>query len=76
MNNYNGYFVYNIPIFPFGGKHEASDIVLFQRMDKLPAHDWGWDGQLVPLPGFGFFPQRVRQELEDMANVRKSHRIL
>ena len=32
---------------------------------------WGWDGPLVPVPGFGFLPPKMELELEDMAQVRQ-----
>lgn len=34
-----------------------------------PSDQWGWDGQLSPVPGFGFFPGRVNSELDAMTKV-------
>jgi hypothetical protein len=28
--------------------------------------DWGWGGELIPVPGFGFLPARMAEELELM----------
>ena len=30
---------------------------------------WGWSGPLVAVLGFGFFPSRVRQELDPMTTA-------
>ena len=31
---------------------------------------WGWhEDQLVPVPGFGFFPSQMKEELEEEAQV-------
>ena len=38
-----------------------------------PFHDkdqMAWDGPLTPVPGFGFFPKRVNDELDHMTQVR------
>ena len=37
--------------------------------DSLYQDQWDWEGPLTPLPGFGFFPSRVVQELEHMTQV-------
>lgn len=29
-----------------------------------PEDLWGWDGELTPVPGFGFFPEMVNTELD------------
>ena len=33
-------------------------------------HDWGWDSEpLLPVPGFGFLPAALHQELDQMTRV-------
>ena len=32
---------------------------------------WGWEGELTPVPGFGFFPHKVNDELDAMTKVLK-----
>ena len=39
-------------------------------MDK--EHLWGWDQELISVPGFGFFPSKVDDELEALTEVRTS----
>ena len=49
----------------------------YQRMENYPDYSseeylngWGWhEDQLVPVPGFGFFPSRMKEELEEEAQV-------
>ena len=45
---------------------ELSDYSSYSDMDL-----WGWDGPLVPVPGFGFLPPKMEHELEYMAQVRE-----
>ena len=35
--------------------------------------EWGWDGPLVTVQGFGFIPAKVHQEMLKMAKVRNSN---
>ena len=33
---------------------------------------WGWDGNLIPVLGFGYFPDKVNIELDEMTKVHCS----
>ena len=30
---------------------------------------WGWKDDLIPVQGFGYFPQKVNKELDDLTEV-------
>ena len=32
---------------------------------------WGWDRELISVPGFGFFPSKVDNELEALTEVNQ-----
>ena len=39
-----------------------------ERIAQFEDH-WGWNGELTSVPGFGFFPQKVNDELDAMTKV-------
>ena len=41
----------------------------FYHDDSLYHDQWDWGSSLTPVPGFGFFPPRVAQELDHMTQV-------
>ena len=40
-----------------------------EGVENISGDEWGWGGPLVPVPGFGFLPQRVSEKLEQIAEV-------
>ena len=54
-----------------------SAIVLKKTLEMLESDysqdPWGWDGLLRPVPGFGYFPEKVNTELDDMTKVHCSN---
>ena len=45
--------------------YDGDSLYLFNDQDQM-----GWVGPLTPVPGFGFFPKRVNDELDHMTQVR------
>ena len=37
---------------------------------------WGWNEDPIPVPGFGYFPSKVNQELDDLTEVRTCLRFI
>ena len=50
---------------------DGDDYGYLYHDDSLYHDQWDWGGPLTPLPGFGFFPSRVAQELEHMTQVHQ-----
>ena len=48
--------------------YEGDGIYTFSDQDM-----WGWGGSLTPVPGFGFFPKRVNDELDHMTQVSHAY---
>ena len=55
---------------------DGDDYGYLYHDDSLYHDQWDWGGPLTPLPGFGFFPSRVAQELEHMTQVQQLLRII
>ena len=52
--------------------YDTIDSYMYEGDGLYPFSDqdqWGWDGPLTPVPGFGFFPKRVNDELDHMTQV-------
>ena len=45
--------------------HDGDSLYPFNDQDQMD-----WDGPLTPVPGFGFYPKRVNDELDHMTQVR------
>jgi len=49
--------------------HDTLDSYVYEGDELYPFNEqdqWGWDGHLTPVPGFGFLPKRVNDELDHM----------
>ena len=46
--------------------YDSNSLYAFNNQDQM---DWE-TGTLTPVPGFGFFPKRVNDELDHMTQVR------
>ena len=38
-------------------------------IEMLESDPWGWNGNLGSVPGFGYFPEKVNIELDEMTQV-------
>ena len=59
--------------------HDAPDSYVYEGDELYPFNEqdqWGWDGHLTPVPGFGFLPKRVNDELDHMTQVKHIGNIL
>ena len=45
--------------------YDGDSLYPFNNQDHM-----AWDGPLTPVPGFGFYPKRVNDELDHMTQVR------
>ena len=48
---------------------DHNDDIAYSDNHFYDAPLWDWAGPFSPVPGFGFYPQNVKEELEQMTQV-------